>query len=122
MKKQNCWEFMLCGREPGGHKSTSLGVCPASTFEPFSRLHGGSAAGRVCWAVADTLCSGKASGHFSKKLDYCKRCRFYRRVIHEEAGGVQLTTELLRIIDQRVKERPAGNINRPIWFAEAEDI
>jgi len=30
-KKKNCWEFMKCGREPGGVNAIELGVCRAAT-------------------------------------------------------------------------------------------
>lgn len=30
-RRQNCWEFKKCGREPGGAKASELGVCPAAT-------------------------------------------------------------------------------------------
>jgi hypothetical protein len=32
-KKQNCWEYMKCGREPGGEKVAELGICRAAADE-----------------------------------------------------------------------------------------
>ena len=37
--KQNCWEFMKCGREPNGSNADNLGVCPASTAESHNNIN-----------------------------------------------------------------------------------
>ena len=34
-KKQNCWEYMKCGREPEGEKVAELGICRAAADEFF---------------------------------------------------------------------------------------
>lgn len=109
MKKPNCWEYLKCGREPGGVNAEELGVCPASTFLPFGGVHGGTAAGRACWAVVGTMCRGEASGTFAKKLGNCRKCEFYNLVREQEEDGMVLTVDLLCLIDERVEAQPSGN-------------
>lgn len=41
MSKQNCWEANECGRQPGGVKVASLGVCPAASDTRLDGLNGG---------------------------------------------------------------------------------
>jgi two-component system, NtrC family, sensor kinase len=67
--KINCWEFMKCGRE----KETAM-KCPA--FPHF---------GRICWAVAGTLCEGRVQGTFALKYEDCMKCEYYRKVRDKEA-------------------------------------
>ncbi len=64
-KKLNCWEYMKCGREPGGEKADELGICPAAADSSFDGLNRGKNAGRICWAVAGTFCSGETQGRSS---------------------------------------------------------
>jgi two-component system NtrC family sensor kinase len=66
--KIKCWEFMKCGRE----KDAAM-KCPA--FPHF---------GRICWAVAGTLCEGKARGTFAMKYEDCMKCAFYQKVRSKE--------------------------------------
>jgi hypothetical protein len=82
--KVNCWEFKKCGRQPGGHKEKELGTCPATVATDFNGAHGGSAAGRACWAVAGSLCGGKIQGTYAQKLNNCWRCEFMNLVKREE--------------------------------------
>jgi hypothetical protein len=121
MNKQNCWEFMRCGREPEGFHVKTMGVCPAAIFKPFNRVNGGSAAGRVCWAVDNTLCSGKSSGHFSKKLDKCGKCNFYKKVLEQEGNRILLTVDLLSIIESRVNSLSSGSSLKPYLQGEIGD-
>ncbi len=82
--KQNCWEHKKCGRQPGGHKTAELGICPASMEQALNGAHGGMNAGRACWVVAGSLCGGKIQGTYAKKLLNCWRCDFMNRVKLEE--------------------------------------
>ena len=66
--KTNCWEFKVCGREPGGSKVNEFGVCPAAIDKKVNGIHDGINGGRCCWAVAGTLCGGVVQGTFSKKM------------------------------------------------------
>lgn len=91
-ERQNCWEFMGCGRELGGAKCAELGVCPAVTETRVNGVHGGTNGGRSCWAVAGTLCGGKVNGTFAAKMGNCLRCDFYRTV--SQAEGATLMSPL----------------------------
>jgi hypothetical protein len=84
MKKMNCWEHKKCGRQPGGHKTEELGVCPAAVHDGLDGAHGGQNAGRACWAIAGSLCGGKVQGTYAKKLLNCWRCDFMNQVKREE--------------------------------------
>ncbi|MGE5894124.1 MAG: two-CW domain-containing protein [bacterium] len=85
MKKLNCWEFMKCGREPGGKHADELGVCPAATNERYDGIQGGRNAGRVCWVVVGTMCGGEVTGTFAKKYLDCRKCEFYKKAREEES-------------------------------------
>jgi len=84
--KANCWEVKQCGRQPGGAKVAELGVCPA----PLSSLvavNRGRNGGRICWAIAGTLCGGKVQGSFAQKLVNCAKCEFYLTVRADEGAA-----------------------------------
>lgn len=71
----NCWEFMKCGREPGGDKVDELGVCPACPDH-----------GRTCARVAGTLCCDKVQGSYAFKLLDCMNCPFYQSEYYRVNG------------------------------------
>ena len=85
MPRQNCWQFLKCGREPGGAKADELGVCPAATASEVDGLNNGTNGGRICWAIAGTLCGGKTQGEFASKMVNCIECAFYKTVFNEES-------------------------------------
>ena len=80
---KNCWEFMNCGREPGGENSEELGVCPAATDISHDELNSGKNAGRICWAVAGTFSGGETQGTFTGNQVTCKSCEFFKLVERE---------------------------------------
>ncbi len=82
--KENCWEFKKCGRQPGGSRVHDLGVCPVTTHEKLSGVHGGYSAGRACWVVAGSLCGGQVQGAYAQKLSNCWKCDFMNAVKKEE--------------------------------------
>ncbi len=86
---------MKCGRGPKGKKVGILGVCPAAGERRLDRVHGGINSGRACWVVAGTFCGGTVQGTFARKQVACKRCDFYKKVIHEEKKEIESTTSLL---------------------------
>ena len=92
-QKLNCWEFKKCGREPGGAKVAELGVCPVANETLSNGLNEGSNAGRICWAVAGTLCGGRVQGTFAQKRRSCVQCDFYKRVKEEEGKDFSLMAE-----------------------------
>jgi hypothetical protein len=84
MPKHNCWEFKKCERQPGGRLTGELGVCPASTYDGLSGIHGGSRSGRACWVVAGTFCGGVVQGTEAQKEHNCWKCDFFQLVRKEE--------------------------------------
>jgi hypothetical protein len=80
---QNCWEYKKCGREQGGAHAQEYGVCPASTDSSCDGLNGGKNGGRLCWAVAGTLCDSEVQGIFVEKQLSCVSCDFFKKVREE---------------------------------------
>ena len=87
MKKKNCWEHMMCGRQPGGHTAQDAGVCPVSVHEELNGVHDGENAGRACWAIDDSLCPELLRGA-EKKFSGCWKCDFYHSVKSEERSSL----------------------------------
>jgi hypothetical protein len=82
--KQNCWEFMKCGREPGGRKVAELDICPVTTNTSVNGTNSGKNGGRICWTIAGTLSGGKVLGTFAKEKFTCVTCDFFKLVEKEE--------------------------------------
>jgi hypothetical protein len=95
MSKMNCWEFMKCGRQPGGERVDELGVCPASTESRTDGLNSGKMGGRSCWGITGTFCHGRIQGEFVSKMPDYVHCEFYRIVAHEEGLDYQGAKEIL---------------------------
>ena len=55
---ENCWEIMAC---PDEKKE----VCPAWEFK----------AGKLCWFVTGTVCSGTGREAWKEKIKTCRKCR-----------------------------------------------
>jgi hypothetical protein len=85
---QNCWDFKRCGRHPGGARAHELGVCPAAIDTKADGSNGGHNGGRICWALAGTLCGGKVQGSYAAKLTNCMTCDFYRQVRKEQGPSL----------------------------------
>lgn len=94
--KKNCWDFKQCGRQPGGNKTSELGVCPACNEKKLDGVHAGRNAGRSCWVVAGTFCGGEKQGSFASKLSSCMACDFYRSVKDVEGKGFEMSGALLK--------------------------
>ncbi len=75
---------MDCGREPGGKSAEKLGVCQAACDPNFDGFNRGKNAGRLCWLVAGTFCSGAVQGTFAEKRLSCRNCKFYKMVQDDE--------------------------------------
>ena len=88
--KQNCWEFMKCGREFGGKKSHEFGVCPVATEEKANGINSGKNGGRICWAISGTMCGGTIQGEFAQKQSTCLACKVYRQIQKEEGNNFHL--------------------------------
>jgi hypothetical protein len=83
-KKENCWEFMKCGREPNGSNTDKLGICPASTAESYNNINKGINAGRFCWKTVGTLCLDIIKGTTALSIISCVQCPFFKKVREEE--------------------------------------
>ncbi len=68
-KKTPCWEYLKCGieKDPSRH-------CPSYPYF-----------GRICWAIAGTLCEGRIMGIYATKIHECRLCPFYRSCKGERA-------------------------------------
>ncbi len=96
----NCWEYMLCGREPGGTHVNQSGVCPATVDERFDGRHRGINAGRACWVVAGTVSKGVVHCSYAGDGKKCGTCDFYKIVKSEEGDNLHPTICLLGILDE----------------------
>lgn len=75
-RKVNYWEYMKCGREPGGKHVAEKGACPAPADTGVDAINKGKNGGRCCWTIAGTLCFGEAHGTIAKKSGL-QRLRFF---------------------------------------------
>lgn len=88
----NCWEFMQCGRVPGGSREGACGVCPVYTEVRLDAIHSGVNAGRVCWLIEGTLCDlavrckPSGTGNHVDKFRRCLKCNFFNYVKEQEQG------------------------------------
>lgn len=99
MEKQNCWEDLKCGREPGGANCESLGICPASQPGEGEGTNEGKNRGRICWQITGTLCSGKVQGTFAKKQLTCFDCKFFKKVREEEGENFCLMVPVTKMVN-----------------------
>ena len=63
-KKKPCWEYIGCGIEKDRARR-----CPAYPYF-----------GRICFAVAGTLCENNVSGIYAEKIEECRICPFYQEI------------------------------------------
>jgi hypothetical protein len=104
-KPVNCWQYMSCGREPGGAHTDLFGVCPASTDNRLDGVHGGKNAGRACWAIAGSFTKdgdemALAGGHRD-----CAACDFYNAVQQEEGRYTWPTAFLQKLLVGKKMDR-----------------
>ena len=95
--KNNCWEIKNCGREPGGPKVAEFGVCKAASDVSFNGLNGGVNGGRICWAVAGTLCGGKVQGTFAEKRNTCISCDIFSAIKNEEKNNFKMKNGAVKV-------------------------
>lgn len=107
----NCWEFMKCGREPGGD-NPGAGVCPTAEAVSMNGINGGHNGGRICWLVSGTY--GKRKAEFAncieaKRLWSCMHCDFHGMVLEEE--GFKISDEIIskKMRDGLSVSRSTGN-------------
>jgi hypothetical protein len=100
MAKQNCWEYMKCGKQPGGKRALDESICPAAIEHRLDGIHGGKKAGRACWVSAGTFCRGEMHGIYAKKINDCRECDFYQLVKLEEFPNNKLSSTLIRMLEE----------------------
>jgi hypothetical protein len=93
--KENCWDYMECGRGPGSGRVVPHGSCPATKEMRLHGTHGGMNAGRACWVIAGTLCGGGVAGTFASKFRDCKVCPFFLQVKKDEHPNFKMSATLL---------------------------
>ena len=98
----NCWEYLSCGREPGGSNADEMGVCPATTFEPADGFLGGKNGGRACVYIVGTFCSQVLKGTQRNKSKPCAICGFYTLLRREHGDEMSHP----KFMDYIRKERP----------------
>lgn len=107
---KNCWEVKQCGREPGGRNIAGLGICPAAVDTRIDGINNGKNGGRVCWAIAGTLCGGKVHGTFASKIANCRHCEFYQTVHRDIQEGdpmhmIDLVLERTIALEHEIEQR-----------------
>lgn len=95
MQRLNCWEFERRGKETCCLKKSGCEVCPAANESRVDGVNNGINGGRACWAINETLRSGKARGAFASKLENCLSCGFYALVQMEEGRDFMPIKEIL---------------------------
>jgi hypothetical protein len=119
MSKMNCWEFHMCGREPGGNNVSEFGICPAAVEKSIDGFNQGKKGGRACWAVSGTFCEGKVQGTFAAKREDCKKCSFFKLVQMQQGRKFHDTREIRRVLilaelKRRVGEKFKEHLNLAI--------
>jgi hypothetical protein len=89
-KLMNCWEYLECGREPGGVNAAERGVCLAALAEQHDGINGGVNGGRHCWRIAGTICEGSMEGTAASRLSHCAHCNFFHVVLEEMREDYQV--------------------------------
>ena len=86
----NCWEFVKCGREPGGRRVAELGVCPAAEFRAADGYLGGTNGGKACCFITGTFCEEILQGTYRDKSKDCWDCAFYRKLRQMHGAGFSM--------------------------------
>ena len=94
----NCWQYMSCGREPGGARTDLLGVCLVTTDTRLDGVHGGKNAGRACWVLAGSFKKGAQEMALVKEHKDCAACDFYKAVQSEEGRYTWPTAFLQKLV------------------------
>lgn len=110
MKKQNCWEFEKCRRQPGGSKIKDLGICPAATFSAADGFGGGINGGRACVYITGSFCSSTVKGTRKEILKKCPQCDFYH-VLKNEMREEMTLMSFVKYVKQKINDNKKKKIN-----------
>jgi len=83
-KKDNCWDYMKCGKGPDENGKNKFIMCPVVFHEAANGLNGGVNGGRLCWLVASKKKYGEMKHLNQKRTDPCFFCEFHYKVMAEE--------------------------------------
>lgn len=105
MERENCWEYVYCGKGPDGTRCGEGKACPVVEAKSLDGLNHGTNGGRICWAYFASLAmtpenAGPRLAGDSKKFYDCLRCPFLNFVQTQEGDDfvfINDTTERLRI-------------------------
>lgn len=67
-----------------------LGICPAAQSTEHHGMNRGNNAGRICWAVAGTMCGAKIQGTHAEKMSSCMMCQVFLGVRQEEGPNFKM--------------------------------
>lgn len=84
MNKHNCWDFMKCGRGPGGDKVSKEAICPVAAEAAAHTLNGGINGGRLCWIIAESNGGENIRCSVNHNKNSCFSCQFRFKVNSEE--------------------------------------
>lgn len=84
MFRQNCWEFMKCGREIGGNNADTRGVCPIAAETVANGLNGGINGGRLCWVIVENNYKDRVKCSDIHRGEFCFQCEFRYKVKMQE--------------------------------------
>jgi hypothetical protein len=105
MKKANCWDYMKCGKGPGGDKAETCGTCPIATETLADGLNGGINGGRICWIVVENKCVEEVKCSSLHRKSSCFSCEFrYKVMVEEGLLNVCQTTGVLLSSSHESKE------------------
>lgn len=62
--QMNCWEYKNC---------SVFEECPA--YPSF---------GNICFSIEGTLCGGEVQGTYAQKIQRCRECNFYGKLMEEK--------------------------------------
>ena len=84
MNKINCWDYMKCGKGPGGEKTDKCATCPVASETLANGLNGGLNGGRICWIIAENNCIEDLKCSNLHHKSSCYSCEFRYKVTMEE--------------------------------------
>ena len=94
--KINCWDYMKCGKGPGGENTDEFGICPIAKETVADGLNGGMNGGRICWIIAENCCLEDVKCSKLHRKTSCFSCEFrYKVTIEEGLLNVCQTTGVL---------------------------
>lgn len=73
-------------------------------------VNGGENAGRICWLIAHTMCTGGPDATFEDMIRTCSECDFYQLVKEEEGDSLSLPLDVIKAAHEKTKQRSQKNL------------